>query len=208
MNEDLQSSEESAFVLEDVNLIIKEARARRICDTSAACVALSTLPSCTTLQAIDTVLSNTSYQHTKVAQWTSNVIESCMKRLKDLNKPFKYIVTAVIMQKNGAGLHTATSTFWDITTDGSATVRWESKTMYCIATVRPRAATLRRGRIVLTVMRRAGLWVGDLNCVACQHAHFAMQESKTRQVVAHPTPLDEVGVEAYSLALSERRLYG
>jgi len=49
MNEDLQSSEESAFVLEDVNLIIKEARARRICDTSAACVALSTLPSCTTL---------------------------------------------------------------------------------------------------------------------------------------------------------------
>jgi len=47
MNEDLQSSEESAFVLEDVNLIIKEARARRICDTSAACVALS--PPCTTL---------------------------------------------------------------------------------------------------------------------------------------------------------------
>ena len=63
-----------------------------------------------------------------------------MKRLKDLNKPFKYIVTAVIMQKNGAGLHTATSTFWDITTDGSATVRWESKTMYCITTVRRRAA--------------------------------------------------------------------
>ena len=41
-----------------------------------------------------------------------------MKKLKDLNKPFKYIVTAVIMQKNGAGLHTATSCFWDNTTDG------------------------------------------------------------------------------------------
>ena len=38
-----------SVALEDVNLIIKEARARRICDTSAACVALSTLPSCTTL---------------------------------------------------------------------------------------------------------------------------------------------------------------
>ena len=79
-----------------------------------------------------------------------------MKRLKDLNKPFKYIVTAVIMQKNGAGLHTATSCFWDNTTDGddscqascrsqltnaavlaagSATLRWENKTMYCIVTV-------------------------------------------------------------------------
>ncbi len=39
------------------------------------------------------------------------------------------------MQKNGAGLHTATSCYWDNTSDGSATVRWENKTMYCVATV-------------------------------------------------------------------------
>ena len=62
-------------------------------------------------------------------------IESTLKKLKDLNKPFKYVVTAVIMQKNGAGLHTATSCFWDNTTDGSATLRWENKSMYCIVTV-------------------------------------------------------------------------
>jgi len=107
--DDLQSSEESAFVQEDVTAIIKE--------------------------AIDSVLANVTYQHTKVPQWTSMCIESCMKRLKDLNKPFKYIVTAVLMQKNGAGLHTATSCYWDNTTDGSATLRWENKTMYCIVTV-------------------------------------------------------------------------
>lgn len=67
-------------------------------------------------------------------------------------------VTCVIMQKNGAGLHTASSCFWDSNTDGkvgfpglgvptptapaltpsplpptgSCTVRWENKTMYCI----------------------------------------------------------------------------
>ena len=39
------------------------------------------------------------------------------------------------MQKNGAGLHTASSCFWDNTTDGSCTVRWENKTMYCIVSV-------------------------------------------------------------------------
>ena len=116
------------------------------------------------------MLANVTYQHTKVPQWTSMCIESCMKRLKDLNKPFKYIgelcarfpatahtphatprrakrgpvqqppppgpnarastqmfgtrsrapaVTAVLMQKNGAGLHTATSCYWDNTTDGA-----------------------------------------------------------------------------------------
>jgi Tctex-1 family. len=44
-------------------------------------------------------------------------------------------VTCTIMQKNGAGLHTASSCFWDNSTDGSCTVRWENKTMYCIVSV-------------------------------------------------------------------------
>ena len=70
-----------------------------------------------------------------MGQWTSQLVESCLKRLTALNKPFKYVVTLAIMQKNGAGLHTAASCYWDNTTDGSRTVRWENKTMYCIATV-------------------------------------------------------------------------
>lgn len=41
----------------------------------------------------------------------------------------------MIMQKNGAGLHTASSCFWNNETDGSCTVRWENKTMYCIVSV-------------------------------------------------------------------------
>ena len=37
----------------------------------------------------------------QVGQWTSTCLETCIKRLADLNKPFKYVVTTVIMQKNG-----------------------------------------------------------------------------------------------------------
>lgn len=54
----------------------------------------------------------------QVGQWTSSMVEVCLKRLTGLNKPFKYVVTCVIMQKNGAGLHTASSCYWDNTTDG------------------------------------------------------------------------------------------
>jgi dynein light chain Tctex-type 1 len=87
-------------------------------------------------QATDGVLQpTTAFQHTKVPQWTSNVIEGCIKRLKDLNKPCKYVVTSVVMQRNGAGLHMSTSCFWDNASDGSASYRWENKTMYCITTV-------------------------------------------------------------------------
>ncbi len=40
----------------------------------------------------------------QVGQWTSTCLETCIKRLADLNKPFKYVVTTVIMQKNGKAL--------------------------------------------------------------------------------------------------------
>ena len=65
--ENLSASEEGAFLAEDVNNIIKE--------------------------SIDSVLLNTSYVHTEVGKWTSEVVEGCLKRLTGLNKPFKYVGT-------------------------------------------------------------------------------------------------------------------
>ncbi|XP_014783472.1 dynein light chain Tctex-type 1 [Octopus bimaculoides] len=107
--DDLQASEENTFVVDDVTNIIKE--------------------------SVENVIGSNAYQHNKINQWTSNVVEQCLSQLTKLNKPFKYIVTCVIMQKNGAGLHTASSCFWDNTTDGSCTVKWENKTMYVIVSV-------------------------------------------------------------------------
>jgi len=85
--------------------------------------------------AVEATLAQATYEHEKVPQWTSDVIEGVMKKLTGLQKPFKYIVSCIIMQKNGAGLHTASSCFWDNQTDGSCTVRQEYKSMYCIVTV-------------------------------------------------------------------------
>uniref|UniRef100_A0A8I5TDF0 Dynein light chain Tctex-type 1 n=1 Tax=Pongo abelii TaxID=9601 RepID=A0A8I5TDF0_PONAB len=76
-------------------------------------------------------IGGNAYQHSKVNQWTTDV-EQTLSQLPKLGKPFKYIVTCVIIQKNGAGSYTASSCFWDSSTDGSYTVRWENKTMYCI----------------------------------------------------------------------------
>uniref|UniRef100_A0A9L0J6I2 Dynein light chain Tctex-type 1 n=1 Tax=Equus asinus TaxID=9793 RepID=A0A9L0J6I2_EQUAS len=96
----------TAFVVDEVSNIVKE--------------------------AIESAIGGNAYQHSKVNQWTTNVVEQTLSQLTKLGKPFKYIVTCVIMQKNGAGLHTASSCFWDSSTDGSCTVRWENKSMYCI----------------------------------------------------------------------------
>jgi len=86
-------------------------------------------------QATQNVLGEQSYNPRKVHGWTSAVVEQVLKALQQASKPFKYVVTCIIMQKNGAGLHTASTCFWDTKTDGSCSVRWENKTMHAIVTV-------------------------------------------------------------------------
>ncbi|XP_018012644.1 dynein light chain Tctex-type 1 [Hyalella azteca] len=102
-------SDENQFVMDEVSAIIK--------------------------MSVETVIGGNGYTSAKVNGWTAQVVESVLGNLSKLNKSFKYIVTCVIMQKNGAGLHTASSCYWDNATDGSCTVRWENKTMYCIVSV-------------------------------------------------------------------------
>eukprot|EP01024_Parvocaulis_polyphysoides_P058681 TRINITY_DN6321_c0_g1_i1.p4 TRINITY_DN6321_c0_g1~~TRINITY_DN6321_c0_g1_i1.p4 ORF type:complete len:123 (-),score=14.47 TRINITY_DN6321_c0_g1_i1:318-686(-) len=105
----LQSGEEAAFVGDDVANIIKE--------------------------SVDYVLANQQFNQDQVGQWTQSILETCMKRLTSSSKPYKFVITCIIMQKNGGGLHTAASCYWDNQTDGSRTVRWENKTMYCTCSV-------------------------------------------------------------------------
>uniref|UniRef100_A0A669P528 Dynein light chain Tctex-type 1 n=1 Tax=Phasianus colchicus TaxID=9054 RepID=A0A669P528_PHACC len=90
--DDFQAGEETSFVVDEVSNIIKE--------------------------AIESAIGGNAYQHSKVNQWTTSVVEQSLSQLTKLGKPFKYIVTCVIMQKNGAGLHTASSCFWDNSSDG------------------------------------------------------------------------------------------
>lgn len=103
MADDYENESENAFVVDEVSMIIKE--------------------------SVENAIGVNMYQHNKVNQWTSNIVEQCLKRLTALNKPFKYVVSVVMLQKTGAGLHTASSCFWDNNTDGSCTVRWENKTI-------------------------------------------------------------------------------
>ncbi|KAL0206740.1 hypothetical protein P9112_012451 [Eukaryota sp. TZLM1-RC] len=107
--DELRSSEETAFVQEEVQNIVQE--------------------SC------ETVLSKAVYTPDKVSQYTNDVIETVLKHLTALNKPFKYIVSCILTQKSGAGFHTASSAYWDSNTDGSAIVQYETPTMRVVVNV-------------------------------------------------------------------------
>merc|ERR1712062_85965 len=100
---------ENRFIAEDVSTVIQE--------------------------CLEGILGGSTYQTSKTDAWTNQVVEACLGKLAALEKAFKYSVTCTLMQKTGAGLHAASSCWWDPNADGSCTVRWENKTMHCIVTV-------------------------------------------------------------------------
>ncbi|KAJ8709135.1 hypothetical protein PYW07_008961 [Mythimna separata] len=84
---------------------------------------------------IEMCLGGNTYSHSRAPQWISIITDKTLTRLNKMNKPFKYILRITITQKNGAGLHTAAAYYWDTATDGTCTVRWENKYMYCIVNI-------------------------------------------------------------------------
>jgi hypothetical protein len=42
-------------------------------------------------EAIESAIGGNAYQHSKVNQWTTNVVEQTLSQLTKLGKPFKYI---------------------------------------------------------------------------------------------------------------------
>ncbi|PIO35406.1 hypothetical protein AB205_0094400, partial [Aquarana catesbeiana] len=60
----------SSFVVDEVSNIIKE--------------------------SIESAIGGNAYQHNKVNQWTTNVVEQTLSQLTKLGKPFKYIGMCVL----------------------------------------------------------------------------------------------------------------
>ena len=85
--------------------------------------------------AIGSVLGNASFISDKTKDWSNSIIQSSLKGLQSLNRPYKYCLTVTIMQKNGAGLVSAASVYWDPSKDGVCKVSWENETMHCVVAV-------------------------------------------------------------------------
>ncbi|XP_073422103.1 dynein light chain Tctex-type 3 isoform X1 [Dendrobates tinctorius] len=68
-------------------------------------------------ECVDVILGGVDYDDSRVNEWMSAVVEQSLTHLVKMEKAFKYIVTCTVMQKRGGGLHTASSSFWDNSTD-------------------------------------------------------------------------------------------
>lgn len=87
-------------------------------------------------KSIEVILMNEdTYKNKKVNEWTNSIITNCLKELQHLEKSFKYVVSCVIMQNNGAGLVSTASTYWDQKQDGYTKLSWKNEAIYCLVTI-------------------------------------------------------------------------
>uniref|UniRef100_A0A2K5YQ50 Dynein light chain Tctex-type 3 n=1 Tax=Mandrillus leucophaeus TaxID=9568 RepID=A0A2K5YQ50_MANLE len=80
---------------------------------------------------------NAKEAHSIVEECVDGVsaVEQSLTHLVKLGKACKYIVTCAVVQKSTHDFQTASSCFWNTTSDGTCTVRWENQTMNCIVNI-------------------------------------------------------------------------
>eukprot|EP01090_Pellita_catalonica_P023359 TRINITY_DN956_c0_g1_i4.p1 TRINITY_DN956_c0_g1~~TRINITY_DN956_c0_g1_i4.p1 ORF type:complete len:117 (-),score=10.11 TRINITY_DN956_c0_g1_i4:19-369(-) len=86
-------------------------------------------------EGTEDILTGKEFKHSMISQWTKEIMDTCIRNLTAANKNYKYIISCTLLEKKGAGFHTATSAYWDNTSDTSCSYRWENKTIHCITTL-------------------------------------------------------------------------
>ena len=85
--------------------------------------------------AIHNTLNENTFNVKRVNEWTNSIVTICLKDLQALARPYKYIISCIIMQKNGAGLVSTCSMHWDTSKDGYCKVPWQNSTIHCAVCV-------------------------------------------------------------------------
>jgi dynein light chain Tctex-type 1 len=76
-----------------------------------------------------------TYDHARVAETVNSIVDGCVAKLQQSKLPRKYIAHCTIVQKTGAGMHTAAACQWNADSDGSYVYKVETKGMICIVTI-------------------------------------------------------------------------
>eukprot|EP00301_Raphidiophrys_heterophryoidea_P023161 c7126_g1_i1.p1 GENE.c7126_g1_i1~~c7126_g1_i1.p1 ORF type:complete len:542 (+),score=88.85 c7126_g1_i1:414-2039(+) len=85
------------------------------------------------LQAVNATLSGQAYDALSVKGWSHAISRDAVSQLGNLQRPFKFVVIVAIFKPEQSGFHMVSGCLWDKDADGSVTIRWDNKTIRCVA---------------------------------------------------------------------------
>lgn len=86
-------------------------------------------------QANELTLKDQVFATQNASQWSSTIIETILKGMQSFNKPYKYIVTVVLLQKTGGALCSTCVAHWNKDYDVVVSDKFENDTIQCLTTV-------------------------------------------------------------------------
>ena len=97
----------------------------------------------TIAEEVEEELKEEVWEEGRKGHWNNSIAEKIMGRLVEARRAYKYGVEVCVMQKNGAGLHSATATFFDAQGDLAISYLWPkektkdtmNKSLVCLVTV-------------------------------------------------------------------------
>lgn len=87
------------------------------------------------LKALTATLDGKTYAAAKVNEYIDTIGTNTLGELKLISSNFKYVVSCIIVQNVGAGLHFESIAHWDQSTDGSIIVKYENQDLVGICVV-------------------------------------------------------------------------
>merc|ERR1712130_160315 len=86
-------------------------------------------------ESVSNIIGEKMFNEKDSKIWMNKIVESVLTQLQTLQKPFKYIVTVLLEQKNGAGLYSSSDCRWAASTDGHCCVDWTNDTTHAVVTI-------------------------------------------------------------------------
>ncbi|CEF65666.1 Dynein light chain Tctex-type 3 [Strongyloides ratti] len=81
-------------------------------------------------EALDTIIGKSTYDYNEANKWIKQIVETVRANLVTMDRPYKFIVSCVILQNNiGAGMNISSTCYWDKNSDQYYAFRWENKSI-------------------------------------------------------------------------------
>jgi hypothetical protein len=79
-------------------------------------------------ETVEAELGSKVYEEKEVPHWINRINEILIEKLAQQQKPYKYLVNTMVMQRKGANVVVAQSNIWDTGLDSHFTLAWPKET--------------------------------------------------------------------------------
>lgn len=88
------------------------------------------------LEVIENVIgTEKKFEEERVKKETETITQQVLLELAKMKKPFKYLVTTTVNQRNGAAVYSVSKCFFNTDTDNVKSFRWENDEVVCVVSV-------------------------------------------------------------------------